>query len=278
VLRGLARESLFTVVFDQVLTDTAAYADVVLPATTFLEHYDFARSYGPLTLQLGKPVIDQVGESRSNTEVFMDLVRRLDLGADGDPDDDLDAMLNVLGGLPPKIADGLRERWEAEAPYGGRPVQFVDVFPRTPDQKVNLFPEALDHEAPQGLYAFQPDPATEAYPLALVSPSSERTISSTLGEVARPAVALEINPADADARGIDTGDDVRIFNELGEVHVTAQVTPLVRPGTVSLPKGLWRRSTANGYTANVLAPDTLTDLGAGACFNDARVEVAKREG
>ena len=105
VIRGLEREDLFTVVFDQVLTDTALYADVVLPATTFLEHYDFARGYGPITLQLGKPVIDAVGESRSNADVFMDLVRRLDLAVDGDPEDDLEAMLSVLGGLPEAVGN-----------------------------------------------------------------------------------------------------------------------------------------------------------------------------
>ena len=275
VLRGLARESLFTVVFDQVLTDTAAYADVVLPATTFLEHYDFARGYGAITLQLGRPVIDQVGESRSNTDVFMELVRRLNLDADGDPGDDLDAMLNVLGGLPPAIGDALRDRWTADPPFDGRPIQFVDVFPRTPDRKVHLCPEALDREAPMGLYAFQPDPASDQFPLALISPASDRTISSTLGELARPAVKLEINPVDAGARDIETDDEVRVFNAQGEVHLTAQVTPLVRPGTVSMPKGLWRRSTGNGYTSNVLVPDTLSDIGAGACFNDARVQVMK---
>ena len=131
VIRGLEREDLFTVVFDQVLTDTAMYADVVLPATTFLEHYDFARGYGPITLQLGKPVIDSVGESRSNTDVFMDLARRLDLTVDGDPADDLEAMLGVLGELPQKVGDDLRDRWKAEPPHGGRPIQFVDVFPKT---------------------------------------------------------------------------------------------------------------------------------------------------
>jgi anaerobic selenocysteine-containing dehydrogenase len=277
VLRGLARESLFTVVFDQVLTDTAAYADVVLPATTFLEHYDFARGYGPITLQLGKPVIDQVGEARSNTDVFMELVRRLSLDADGDPGDDLDAMLNVLGGLPAAIGDDLRDRWIATPPHQGRPVQFVDVFPRTSDRKVHLCPDDLDREAPLGLYGFQPDPGSDRFPLALISPASDRTISSTLGELARPAVKLEMNPADAEPRGIDTDDDVRVFNDLGEVHLTAQVSPLVRPGTVAMPKGLWRRSTANSYTSNVLVPDTLTDIGAGACFNDARVQVEKRK-
>jgi anaerobic selenocysteine-containing dehydrogenase len=88
-------------------------------------------------------------------------------------------------------------------------------------------------------------------------------------------VKLEINPADAEARHIESDDEVRIFNELGEVRLTAEVTPLVRPGTVAMPKGLWRRSTKNRYTSNVLVPDTLSDIGAGACFNDARVQVAK---
>ena len=276
VIRGLERENLFTVVFDQVMTDTAMYADIVLPATTFLEHYDFARGYGPITLQLGKPVIDAVGEARSNTDVFMDLARRLDLTADGDPEDDLDAMLTVLGHLPEKIGNELREDWKVSSPpHGGRPIQFVDVFPKTTDQKVDLFPEALDKQAPKGLYGFQDDPATQDYPLALISPSSDRTISSTLGELPRPAVRLEMNPADAEARGIEDGDAIRIYNALGEVRVSAKISPLVRTGTVTMPKGVWRRHTANGFTTNALVPDTLSDLGGGACFNDARVQVEK---
>ncbi len=118
VIRGLEREDLFTVVFDQVMTDTAMYADVVLPATTFLEHYDFARGYGAISLQLGKPVIDQVGESRANTDVFMDLARRLDLTTDGDPADELEAMLAVLGGLPE--ADRQRPARDVEGHAGPR--------------------------------------------------------------------------------------------------------------------------------------------------------------
>src|SRR5688572_3970227 len=160
VIRGLEREDLFTVVFDQVLTDTSKYADVVLPATTFLEHYDFARGYGPITLQLGKPVIDAVGESRSNTDVFMDLARRLDLTIDGDPADDLEAMLSVLAHLPQQVGDDLRDSWKARPPHDGRPIQFVDVFPKTSDRKVDLFPKDLDRQAPMGLYGYQPDPAT----------------------------------------------------------------------------------------------------------------------
>jgi anaerobic selenocysteine-containing dehydrogenase len=110
--------------------------------------------------------------------------------------------------------------------------------------------------------------------LALISPASDQTISSTLGELPRGEIKLLMNPADADKRGLADNDMVRIFNERGEVHCAVQVLPTIRPGTVSLPKGLWRRSTRNGATATALAPDTLTDLGAGACFNDARVEVA----
>ena len=106
------------------------------------------------------------------------------------------------------------------------------------------------------------------------APASDRTISSTLGELPRPEVKLTMNPQDAEARGLADGDGVRIFNDLGEVHSTLAVLPTMRPGTVSLPKGVWRRSTRNGYTGTSLVPDTLTDIGEGACFNDARVQVA----
>ena len=123
-----------------------------------------------------------------------------------------------------------------------------------------------------GLYQFQPDPATERYPLALISPSSERTISSTLGELPRPDVKLLMHPDDAQERGLADGDLVRMFNDLGEVHCPLSVVPSIRRGTVSLPKGLWRRSTRNNTTGTALVPDTLTDLGGGACFNDARVK------
>jgi anaerobic selenocysteine-containing dehydrogenase len=149
----------------------------------------------------------------------------------------------------------------------------VDVFPRTADQKVDLCPPALDALTPAGLYGYQPDPATAQFPLALISPASERSITSTLAELPRPEVKLLMHPDDAAARGLADGDAVRIFNPLGEVRCNVQVGPWIRPGIVSLPKGLWRKHTANGLTANALAPDTLTDLGGGACFNDARVQV-----
>jgi anaerobic selenocysteine-containing dehydrogenase len=124
------------------------------------------------------------------------------------------------------------------------------------------------------LYRFQADPATERYPLALISPASDRTISSTLGELPRSDARLTMHPDDAEPRGLADGEMVRVFNELGEVQIQLTVAASIRRGTVSIPKGLWRRNTHNSLTATALAPDTLSDLGGGACFNDARVEVA----
>jgi anaerobic selenocysteine-containing dehydrogenase len=205
--------------------------------------------------------------------VFGDLCARLGLLKDGEATGELDLMLHVLDGLPGRIGDDLRAGRRPMPPFGDAPIQFVDVFPNTPDRKVDLFPAALEASAPIGLHRFQPDPGNDRYPLALISPASSHTISSTLGELPRSDVKLTMHPDDARARALEDGDLVRIFNDLGEVHCPVNVNPSIRPGAVSLPKGLWRRSTRNGGTATALAPDTLTDLGGGACFNDARVQV-----
>jgi anaerobic selenocysteine-containing dehydrogenase len=273
ILRGLERDDLFTVVYDQVMTDTARYADVLLPATTFLEGYDIARGYGPITLRLGIPVVEPVGESRSNADVFGELARLLEVQEDGDPVGELEEMLDVFSKMPGTVGQELREFGAATPPYDGHPIQFGNVFPRTVDHKVDLFRADLDAVAPAGLYGYQPDPRTDDYPLALISPASERSVTSTLAELTRPDVRLQMHPDDAEPRGLKDGDAVRVFSPLGDVKCNVQIGAWIRPGTVSLPKGLWRKHTANGYTANALAPDTLTDLGGGACFNDARVQV-----
>lgn len=207
--------------------------------------------------------------------MFGELLQRVGLWQDGDPTGELEEMLDVLARLPGPIGGDLRERGVATPPFGGRPIQFHDVWPLTPDRTVHLFSDALDAEAPAGLYGYQPDPATAEFPLALITPASERTISSTLAELPRPEVRLLMHPADAAARGLAEGDSARVFNALGDVRCPVAVGGWIRPGTVSLPKGLWQKHTANGFTANALCPDTLTDLGGGACFNDARVQVEK---
>jgi anaerobic selenocysteine-containing dehydrogenase len=193
---------------------------------------------------------------------------------ENEPTGELDLLVKVLDSLPASVGADLRNDVPPTAPCGPAPVQFIDVFPNTLDGKVNLFPPELDAEAPLGLYAFQPDPGTAKYPLALISPTSDRTINSTLGQLPRPDVKLLMHPDDAQVRGLADGDFVRIFNDLGEVHCPLQVAPAIRPGTVSMPKGLWRRSVRSNTTTTALVPDTLTDIAGGACFNDARVQVA----
>jgi len=277
VERGLRREDLFTVVFDPILTDTARYADVVLPAATFLERTELSRGYGALVLQLAPPAAPAAGEARPNHDVFAELCRRTGVAREGEAET-AEAIADAILATSPR-ADELRARvaggGAAFPREGPAPVQFVDAFPNTHDRRVHLVPEALDAECPGGLYHYAPDPAAgnTRYPLALISPGTDRTISSTLGELHRAPVPLGLSPEDAAARGIADGDRVRVFNELGSVRCRARIDPDLRPGVAFLPKGIWSHNTDSGTTANALAPDTLTDLGGGACFNDARVEV-----
>ena len=244
VIRGLEREDLFTVVFDQVLTDTAAYADVVLPATTFLEHYDFARGYGPITLQLGKPVIDAVGESRiehrrvhgSRAAARSDDRRRSRRRARSDAER---ARPAAAAGRrrPARALDGEAAAWRPPDPVRRR-------VPEDRRSQGRSVPRRCSTSRRRwGSTAISPIPATAEYPLALISPASERTISSTLGELKRPEVRLEMNPADADARGIEDGDPIRVWNALGEMRINARLSELVKSGIVTMPKGVWRRST-----------------------------------
>jgi len=277
VRRGLAREDLFTIVFEQAWTDTARMADLVLPATHFLEHTEMSRGYGSYVLYRTPPVAEAAGEARPNPEVFAELLRRLDLARPGEPEtaDDLAAALLRRS---ERIQGELERDGFATPDCGFAPIQFGDSFPLTPDRRAHLVPEALDREAPRGLYSFQKDPATARYPLALISPATSRTISSTLGQLVRKQIPLEMHPGDAGARGISAGDAVRVWNDLGEVRLAARLNPDLRPGVVLLPKGLWSHNTFSGTTSNALSPDTYTDLGQGACFNDARVEVEKLPG
>ena len=161
VLRGLQRENLFTVVYEQVFTDTCRYADVVLPATTFLENYDIAKGYGPISLQLVRPVVEPSGEARPNAEVFSELAGRLGVG---EPELETDTLFRVVGRFPNGLGTGLMEHGIVQPPYGGVPVQFVDVFPRTPDNKIDLYPAALVEHTRDRLYVYQPDPETESVP------------------------------------------------------------------------------------------------------------------
>ncbi len=272
VQRGLERDDLFTVVFDPVMTDTARYADVVLPATTFLEHHDLARGYGAFAMHEVRPVIEPIGQARPNHHVFADLLDRLNLSTD-DEDSTLRSFRNRLLEELPEQREQLASEGIARPPAGSHPVQFVDVFPNTPDRRIDLFPESLNEEAPLGLFGFHTDPGSEEYPLALISPAGPNRISSTFGQLDQRLIPLVMHPDDASARGLTPGERIRVWNALGEVVCHVEVSRAVRPGVVALEKGLWRHHTESGTSSNSLVPEALTDLGGGACFNDARVQV-----
>ncbi len=277
VRAGFERDDLFTVVHEQVMTDTARYADVLLPATTFLEHHEVKRGYGATLAIWSKPSIEPVGEARPNYWLFAELCRRMDVARPGEPETPAEIMRAIVAtsSEAERITSELESTGQSSPPCGSRPVQFVDVFPGAADRKIDLVPASLDAESPRGLYGYLADPATHAFPLALISPSTSDAISSTLYQRVQRQVPLEMHSRDAAKRGVADGDLVKVFNGYGQVQCTAHVNNEVREGVVVLPKGLWAKHTANGQTANALSPDTLTDLGGGACFNDARVEVCR---
>jgi len=259
VLRGLEREDLFTVVHDQVLTDTARYADVVLPAATHFETHDLAASYGAYVLQETRPVIERVGESWSNNELAAELARRLGY--------DLTRFDVERAAILERCLrdDGTYDGARAVRPPGGT-VQFRDTAPSHPDGRAHL---ASMPKLGVPRYVELDDP----YPLTLLTPATAKTINSMFGEFQPPDPAVHLHPDDAGARGLAEGDAVVVRNDRAAVPTRVRLDATLRHGVASMPKGSWCRDFAGGLTANALTPATLSDLADGACFNDTRVEV-----
>lgn len=271
ILQGLLREDLFTIVFDQIMTDTAKYADVLLPAVTFLEQEEIKKSYGPFLLQYLAPVIPRCGEAKPNEEVFALLGRAMGWSerafqmSTEDYLNSVAAAIRAPGG--PISMQQLREQRVVFYDFPGRnPVQFKTSYPWTHDGKINLAPSTL------GENPYEYIENSNHYPFTLISPSSGKTISSSMGEYNLPELFVVMHPADAQSRGLTDGMWVRVFNDLGEVHCKLRVRASIREGVLSMPKGAWRKSSRNQQTATALAPDSLGTAG-GACFNDARVEI-----
>ena len=259
MLRGLANESVFTVLHEQVMTDTAAYADVVLPATSHFEIDDVVGSYGSYTAQRNSKVIDRVGESRSNGEVAEALA--VALGFDREEFDASAEAIETLVGE--SLCTGSVVVREA-----GSTIQFRDVFPSFDDGRMRLWRD--DHELSGPRFVELVD---ERHPLTLITPATTYTINSMFADTAPPPAVVKVSPADARARGIEDGALVTVFNDRASIALAANVDATMREGVCSIPKGLWRRHVTGGLTANAFAPDTFTDLSDGACFNDARVEI-----
>ncbi|TDI89375.1 MAG: hypothetical protein E2O77_09780 [Caldithrix sp.] len=274
IIAGLQREDLFTVVSEQVMTDTARFADILLPAVTFLEQKEIKKAYGSYTLHYLDPVIEPLGEAKPNEEVFALLGRSMgwqDQAFFDDTEAYLQRVTRSTHGMgKPVQLDQLKKEKIAFFDFPGRaPVQFQNIFPWTPDGRINFAPGNLGKNPYEYL-----DLKRNGYPLTLISPATDKLISSTLGEFNFPKLFLVMNPGDARTRSLEKGATARIFNDLGEVFAPVQISRKIRPGVVLIPKGAWRKSSKNGLTSTALVPDDVSSVGGGACFNDARVEVA----
>ncbi|HZP42139.1 MAG TPA: molybdopterin-dependent oxidoreductase [Candidatus Binatia bacterium] len=277
--RGLLRDDLFIIGADIVMTDSMRLADVVLPACSHFEHDDVYPAYGQQWLQRAEPVIPRQGEALPNTEIFRRLAARFGFtdecfrATDAElMDEALDAADPRLGGRRPR--DLSPDAALAMTVDGADAVLFRNVFPRTPSGKVELASAALERRYGARLPGWTP--VVSPYPLALLSPASDDRITSTFGGLPPSAEAppLDMHPADARARGLADGARVRVWNDLGEVHLRVRVTDAVPPGVVATAKGAWLGTSDNGQTVTALCPAHHADLAEGACFNDARVEVA----
>jgi len=282
VLAGLRREDLFTVVLEHFQTDTADYADVLLPATTQLEHFDIHKSYGHSFVMLNTPAIAPLGEAKSNTEIFRLIAARMGMTEAALQDSDEAMARQVLGTTGITLEELRKKGWVrlplSEAPFAnGR-------FP-TPSGKCELYSERM-----QTIEQLDPVPsyippredrlsnreAAKKFPLALISPPAHHFLNSTfvnLFHETEVGPTLEIHPTDAAPRHILDGVPVQVFNQRGDFTAKAVVTDRVRAGVVSAASIWWNKLSPGGRNVNSTTSEEVSDIGGGATFYDNLVEV-----
>ena len=278
--RALSREDLFVVGSDVVMTDSMAFADVVLPAASHFESADLFAAYGHSYLQRSEPVIPLVGEALPNTEIFRRLAARFGFDAPAFTDDDAALMDAAVDGDDPRL-EGFRpselplDRAILIAAEDGEPlIMCKTLMPETRTGKIELFSQDLEDRFGYGVPRYEA--VVRELPFTIVSPSSSKRTNATFGGCAQSQgrEIVEINPADAAERGISEGDELRIWNGLGEVHLAARITDAVRPGVLYSPKGTWLATSPTGQTVNALiSSDMRTDIEDGACYNETFVDV-----
>ncbi len=278
VVQGFAREDLFTVVLEHFQTDTADYADYILPATTQLEHWDIHTTYGHTDLLLNEPAIAPLGQSRSNAAIFRALARGMGYAESCFEEEDLAMCQSALQGRLDFAAlarDGFVALQRADAPFA------QGNFP-TPSGRCELWSERLASEGLDGLPDYLPNyeaaGSTPAHPLAMISPparnfmnSSFVNVNSLRGMEGEPLI--EIHPDDARARQLSDGALVRVFNDRGQYHCIAKVSDRARPGVVIGLGVWWRKLGRRGTNVNELTHQKLTDLGRAPTFYDCAVQV-----
>lgn len=286
VLEGLRREDLFTVVLEHFQTDTADYADVLLPATTQLEHEDVHKAYGHTYLMYSHRAIEPVGEALPNSEIFRRLAARMGLTEPALQESDEVMMRQVLRRMPFTLEElRARSSIRLDLPSPHVPFRQGTTLP-TASGRIDIASEAavahglgLLPEYVPPLESEERDPElVRRFPLALISPPAHAFLNSTFVNVTslrRSAgkPMLEIHADDAARRGIADGAKVAIFNERGRFTADAVITDRVQPGVVSAPSVWWARLTSDRTNANHTTSQALTDIGAGATFYDNQVEV-----
>jgi anaerobic selenocysteine-containing dehydrogenase len=280
--RALSREEVFVAGADVVMTDSMRYCDVVLPACSHFEFHDLYTAYGQSYLQRAEPVIPPVGESAPNTEIFRRLAARFGFDEPMFRDTDQQLMDAAVDPDDPRL-EGHRpsalplERALLMGTAGGEPVLVCStVAPGTASGKVELYSKDMDTRHGFGVPRYEP--VHEDAALMLITPSSAHRTNATFGGgvQAHGLEVLELHPDDAAARGIDEGDEVRVWNARGEVVLRAQLSAAMQPGVAYSPKGTWLSTSPTGQTVNALLDaDLRTDIADGACYNDTFVEIAR---
>jgi anaerobic selenocysteine-containing dehydrogenase len=298
VIHGLLRPDLFTVVHEQFFTDTTDYADIVLPATTFFEHKDLQTAYGHYYLQISNQALKPLGECRSNVELFRALAERMGFQEECFQDSVDDMIDQALNAANPWLKGLTRQRLEKEGHIrlnfegnGAPPKPFLpwaDGNFRTPSGKAELYNERLKDQGLDPVASFvapmesRHTAEAKTFPLELLARKADNFLNSTFSNV--PSVQsmeetelLEISRKDAERRGIQDGDTVRVFNSRGEIQLKARVDGKVSTGVVAA-KLNWAKLTPGNLNINVLTSEKLTDLGNSAVFYSVLVEVELFQG
>jgi anaerobic selenocysteine-containing dehydrogenase len=290
VAQGFAREDLFTVVLEHFRTDTADYADILLPATTQLEHTDVHGTYGHTYMIANNPAIAPLGESKPNTEIFRLLAARMGFTDPcfAETDDELAAKA-----FDKRDVRAIDFDWESLKQKGWQKLNMPAApfaegnFP-TPSGKCEFYSEQMRKDGLDPLPTYIPpyesvasNPELAArYPLAMISPPARNFLNSSFVNVqslrdTEGEPHLDIHPDDAARRGIADGDRVRVFNDRGSMEAKARVTERARAGLVVGLSIWWKKLAADGKNANELTSQRLTDMGRAPTFYDVLVEVEK---
>jgi anaerobic selenocysteine-containing dehydrogenase len=289
VLRGLARNDLFTVVVEHFLTDTARYADIVLPATMQIEHQDLLIAYGHLYVAWNEPAAPPPGECLPTTEIFRRLARKMGLDTPALYDSDEAMARQVLDSGHPSLAgitlEELKARGWVRLNYPDPFVPFATAFP-TPSGKLEFVSDRMAQAGLDPVAGYTPAHETSQrdttlareHPLSLLTPADHYFLNSVFANVPRQqrrsgAATLLIHPEDAAPRGIATGDEVRVGNARGSFFAVADVSDRVRPAVVASTKGRWPGDSKQGATINATVDERDSDMGGGAVYHDNRVRV-----